>query len=201
MPYDDFVRLFGPGGTFDQFFAQHLRNFVDITQRPWRLVAADGLTPPISPADLMQFQRAAAIRDAFWPAGIAGAAMGLRFELVPLGIDPGATAAVLEVEGNRAILAGEGASTRPIPMQWPARGGITLTFTPSSAGPLATDGAWAAMRLVAAGRLVATRTGDRLRLTLRQGDNNAEFELRTSSIVHPFALRELQEFRCPTLAP
>jgi type VI secretion system protein ImpL len=202
MPYDDFVRLFGPGGTFDQFFAQHLRNFVDTTQRPWRLVAADGLTPPISPADLMQFQRAAAIRDAFWPAGIAGAAMGLRFELVPLGVDPGATAAVLEAEGNRAVLAGEGATTRPIPLAWPARGGITLSFTPdSSAGPLGTDGAWAAMRLVAAGRLLATRTGDRLRLTLRQGDRSAEFELRTSSIVHPFALRELQEFRCPALAP
>ncbi|MGX9963616.1 type VI secretion system membrane subunit TssM [Roseomonas sp. F4] len=201
-PYDDFVRLFGPGGVFDQFFAQHLRNFVDTTQRPWRPVAAEGLTPPITPADLMQFQRAAAIRDAFWPAGLAGAALGLRFELVPMGVDPGATGAVLEVEGNRVVLAGEGASTRPIPMLWPSRAGITLTFTPpSSAGPLATDGAWASMRLVASGRLATTRAADRLRLTLTQGERRAEFELRASSIVHPFALRELQDFRCPTLAP
>ncbi|MGK7862557.1 type VI secretion system membrane subunit TssM [Falsiroseomonas sp. E2-1-a4] len=201
-PYDDFVRLFGPGGVFDQFFAQHLRNFVDTTQRPWRPVAADGLVPPVTPADLLQFQRAAAIRDAFWPAGAAGAAMGLRFELVPLGIDPGATVAVLEVEGNRVVLAGEGATSRPIPMQWPARGGITLTFDPpSSAGPLATDGAWAAMRLVSRGRLTTTRAADRLRLTVQHGDRRAEFELRASSIMHPFGLRELQDFRCPALAP
>ncbi|NKE46920.1 type VI secretion system membrane subunit TssM [Roseomonas frigidaquae] len=201
-PYDDFVRLFGPGGVFDQFFAQHLRNFVDTTQNPWRPVAADGLVPPVTQADLRQFQRAAAIRDAFWPAGIAGAAMGLRFELVPLGIDPGATGAVLEVEGNRVVLAGEGATSRPIPMQWPARGGITLTFDPpSSAGPLATDGAWAAMRLVSRGRLTTTRAADRLRLTLQHGERRAEFELRASSIVHPFGLRELQDFRCPALAP
>lgn len=201
-PYDDFVRLFGPGGVFDQFFAQHLRNFVDTTQRPWRPVAAEGLVPPVTTADLLQFQRAAAIRDAFWPAGIAGAAMGLRFELVPLGVDPGATGAVLEVEGNRAVLAGEGATTRPVPLQWPARSGITLTFDPpSSAGPLATDGAWASMRLVAAGRLTTTRAADRLRLSLPQGDRRAEFELRASSIVHPFGLRELQDFRCPVLAP
>jgi type VI secretion system protein ImpL len=28
-----------------------------------------------------------------------------------------------------------------------------------------------------------------------------DFELRAGSTQHPFGLRELQEFRCPTLAP
>jgi type VI secretion system protein ImpL len=203
MPYDDFIRLFGPGGVFDQFFAQHLRNFVDISQRPWRLVAADGLTPPITPADLLQFQRAAAIRDGFFPAGLVGAAMGLRFELIPLGLDPGSTGAVLEVEGNRVALTPGAAGVRPIPMQWPSRGGLTLTFEPAplAGAPLQTDGAWASMKFIARGRLLATNSADRLRLTMQQGDRRAEFELRASSIVHPFALRELAEFRCPTLAP
>jgi type VI secretion system protein ImpL len=203
MPYDDFVRLFGPGGVFDQFFAQHLRNFVDTTQRPWRPVAAEGLTPPISNADILQFQRAAAIRDGFFPSGLVGAAMGLRFELVPLGVDPGSTSATLEVEGNRVVIPRGGPNPRPIPMQWPSRGGITLSFDPAPATgqPIATDGAWAAMRLVSRGRLLATNAADRMRLTLQQGERSVEFELRASSIVHPFALRELAEFRCPTLAP
>ncbi|MGG5812420.1 type VI secretion system membrane subunit TssM [Falsiroseomonas sp. CW058] len=202
MPLDDFVRLFGPGGVFDQFFAQHLRNFVDTTQRPWRLVAADGLAPPISPADLMQFQRAAAIRDGFFPSGLVGAAMGLRFELLPQGMDPGANGAVLEVEGNRVNIARGAAGARPVPMIWPSRGGVTLGFdpAPASGAPIATDGAWASMRFVARGQLTQIgQATDRFRLRLVQGERSAEFELRASSVQNPFALRELAEFRCPAL--
>jgi type VI secretion system protein ImpL len=201
MPLDDFVRLFGPGGVFDQFFAQNLRNFVDTSQRTWRPVAADGLPPPVSPGDIAQFQRAAAIRDAFFPASIPGqASLGLRFELMPLGLDPGANGAVLEVEGNKNNIAKGAQGARPVPMQWPSRGAVSLSFEPSS-GSITTDGPWAAMKFVARGRLLATNTPDRLRLTLQQGERSAEFELRASSIVHPFALRELAEFRCPQLSP
>ncbi len=84
---DDFIRLFGPGGVFDQFFTQNVRQYADITSLPWRPVATDGLPPPICAADLVQFQRARAIRDAFFP-GVAS--IGLRFELVPRNMDPGA---------------------------------------------------------------------------------------------------------------
>jgi type VI secretion system protein ImpL len=202
MPFDDFVRLFGPGGTFDQFFAQHLRNFVDTTQRPWRLVAADGLAPPISPADLMQFQRAAAIRDGFFPSGLVGAAMGLRFELMPQGMDPGATGAVLEVESNRVNIARGAVGARPIPLIWPSRGGVSMTFEPAplSGAPITFDGAWSSMKLVARGQLTQIgQASDRFRLRLVQGERSAEFELRASSVQNPFALRELAEFRCPAL--
>ena len=119
-----------------------------------------------------------------------------------MGVDPGATSATLEVEGNRVAIPRDGPAPRPIPMQWPSRGGITLTFDPEAfAGPIAFDGAWSSMKLVARGRLLATRAQDRLRLTLQQGERSVEFELRASSIVHPFALAELREFRCPALAP
>ena len=202
MPLDDFVRMFGPGGVFDQFFAQHLRNFVDITQRPWRLVAADGLAPPISPADLMQFQRAAAIRDGFFPSGLVGAAMGLRFEILPQGMDPGATSAVLEVEGQRVNIVRGAVGARPIPMIWPSRGGMMLTFdpVPQTGQPVTTDGPWAALRFVSRGQLTQIGpAGDRFRLRMVQGERSVEFELRASSVQNPFALRELADFRCPAL--
>jgi type VI secretion system protein ImpL len=54
---------------------------------------------------------------------------------------------------------------------------------------------------VARGRLQPTSVPDKLRLTLEQGGRSVEFELRTSSIVHPFAMRELTEFSCPQLKP
>ncbi|HWT08078.1 MAG TPA: type VI secretion IcmF C-terminal domain-containing protein, partial [Roseomonas sp.] len=179
---------------------QNVRQYADITQLPWRPVATDGLPPPISAADLMQFQRARAIREAFFP-GVAS--IGLRFELVPQSMDAGALQATLEAEGVRTEIT-RNSAFRPIPLSWPARGNTTLTFDPPSlAGPLAYDGAWSALRLVMrrGSTLTATPARERLRLRVTQGDRVIDFELRAGSTQHPFGLRELTEFRCPTLSP
>jgi type VI secretion system protein ImpL len=201
MPVDDFARLFSPGGALDQFFAQWIRPYVDTTQRPWRLVATAGLAPPVTQADVLQFERAQAIRDAFFPGGAMMG--GLRFELVPQGLDPNAQGAILEVDGTRYEMP-RGGSGRPIPLGWPSRGNLTLNFEPaSSAGPLGFDSGWSAFKLVTGRQaaLQATGQADRLRATVTQGDRSVVFELRTGSTIHPFGLRELQEFRCPQLAP
>ncbi|NMJ39952.1 type VI secretion system membrane subunit TssM [Roseomonas sp. JC162] len=200
LPVDDFNRLFGRGGVFDQFFTQNVRQYVDTTQNPWRPMATDGLPPPISAADLMQFQRAAQIRDAFYPSA---ASLGLRFDLVPRSMDPGATQAILEFEGTRTEIA-QGGSARPIAMSWPARGNTTLTFDPpSTVGPLAYDGPWSAMRLVMRrnSTLAAGPSPERLRLRVQQGERTIDFELRAGSSQHPFGLAALQQFRCPTFSP
>jgi type VI secretion system protein ImpL len=201
MPVDDFARLFGPGGALDLFFAQWVRPYVDTTQKPWRLVATAGLEPPVAQADVLQFERAQAIRDAFFPGGAMLG--GLRFELAPQGFDPNAQGAILEVEGSRHEMA-RGGPGRPIPLSWPTRGNLTLNFEPpSSAGPIAFDGGWSAFKLVTGRQasLQATNQPARMRATVNQGDRSVVFELRTGSTIHPFGLRELQEFRCPTLAP
>lgn len=200
LPVDDFMRLFGPGGVFDQFFTQNVRQYVDTTQTPWRPMATDGLPPPISAADLMQFQRAVAIRTAFFPSV---ASLGLRFELVPRQMDPGALSATLEFEGTRSEIT-QGGPARPIALSWPARGNLTLSFDPpSSAGPLAYDGAWSALRLVMrrGSTLGAGPSRERMRLRVVQGERSMDFELRAGSAQHPFGLAELQQFRCPTLSP
>jgi len=202
MPIDDFVRLFAPGGALDQFFAQHIRPYADTTQRPWRPVAAEGLEqPPVSQADLMQFQRAQAIRDAFFPSGVPGLGLGLRWQITPTGISAGAAGATLDNEGNRVAIP-PGGGGRPIELSWPSRAPVSLTFDPAaSTGPLAYEGPWASLRLVFLGRLVATPQPDRFRLTVPAGDRVAEFTLQAASSVNPFGLRELAEFRCPQLAP
>lgn len=198
MPVDDFIRLFAPGGVFDSFFTQHLRPYADTTQRPWRPVATDGLPPPISQQDLIQFQRAQAIREAFFPAGVAN---GFRFQLLPQGLSAGVTAATLEASGARVAL-NPGGGGRPIDVQFPALHPITLTFDPaSSAGELAYDGAWSTLKLVFLHRVTATPQPDRFRLMVERGDRRAEFILQAASSVNPFGLREMLEFRCPTFTP
>ncbi|WP_137125144.1 type VI secretion system membrane subunit TssM [Roseomonas sp. HF4] len=200
IPVDDFNRLFGRGGVFDQFFTQTLRPYVDTTSTPWRPVATDGLPPPVSAADLMQFQRAVAIREAFYPSV---ASLGLRFDLVPRGMDPGALSATLEFEGTRTEIQ-QGGAARPIALTWPARGNTTLTFDPPAiVGPLAFDGPWSALRLVMrrGSTLARGPSPERMRLRVVQGERSIDFELRAGSSQHPFGLAELAQFRCPTLAP
>lgn len=204
MPMGDFVRLFGPNGAFDQFFNQNLRGVVDARQKPWKPLAVDGMPSPVSGSDVAQFERAAAIRDAFFPTPLPGQAAGsLRFELVPASLDAGAKGAVLEVDGTKTTIpAGTASGGRAIAVSWPSNSAISLSFdgeAPQST--IVSEGPWAALRLVARGRLQPTNVPDRLRLTLQQGGRTAEFELRTGSIVHPFTLRELGEFRCPQLSP
>jgi type VI secretion system protein ImpL len=203
MPMGDFVRLFGPGGAFDQFFSQSLQGLVDTSQRVWRPVTPDGAAAPISAADVAQFQRAAAIRNAFFPTPLPGqATAGLRFDLVAQSLDAGTSGAVLEVDGVKTPIAAGAAPGRVAAMHWPSNARVSLGFDgdpPSQA--LVNDGPWAAMRFIARGRLQATAVQDRMRLSIQNGARTAEFELRTSSIVHPFGLRELAEFRCPQLKP
>jgi type VI secretion system protein ImpL len=127
---------------------------------------------------------------------------GLRFFLVPLGLDPAARGAVLDVEGKKTVIPPGAQLGQPIELQWPARGNVSLSFDGEpAASALVNDGPWASLRFVARARIQPGAVPERLRLTLQSGQRSADFELRTNSIVHPFAMRELAEFRCPTLSP
>jgi type VI secretion system protein ImpL len=203
MPMVDFSRLFGRGGAFELFFAQNLSTTVDRSQSAWRAVSPDGGAAPISPGDLAQFQRADVIREAFFPPALPNqAAAGFSFELAPVSLDGGAKGAVLEVNGTKTPIAAGAVGGRTVSLQWPSQGNISLSFDGEPAtGALGNDGPWASLRFVARGKLTPTGDATRFRLSFQQGLRTAEFELRTNSRVHPFALRELAEFRCPQLAP
>lgn len=193
MPMADFQRLFGQGGALEQFFDQNLREFVDTSGPVWRPVSVAGGPSPISAGDVAQFQRASQIRNAFFAAG--GAA--IRVDMVPLG----GTGAVLDVAGARTKAA-DGLAARTVSMQWPNAGPVSLAFDGEPvANAWVYDSPWAALRLVSRGQLQRTAAPDRLRVSFQLGAKTAQFELRTSSIVHPFGLRALAEFRCPQLAP
>ncbi len=196
---DDFTRLLGPGGAVDAFFNTQLKPYVDTAARPWKLKPAEGgMVPPVTPADLAQFQRAAAIRDLFFPAGSARPLV--RFDVTPGVLDPMASSAVLTLEGT-AITATRDAPARPAAVTWPGRaqaGGRTgLAMTSTDAAPLLTlsaDGPWAVFRLMS--RAKAAGTGDRVALSFGS-DRQVRFDLRANP--NPFAGTALTEFRCPTV--
>jgi type VI secretion system protein ImpL len=201
IPLDDFGRLFSPNGMINQFFNQQLRPFVDTSGTPWKAQPVAGVAPPISPGDLAQFQRAAAIGDLFFAGGAAQPTV--RFEITPGILDAGAKQVTLEL-GGQVITYAHGPQ-RATPITWPGANGIDsarLVFEPApSSGPpvLSASGPWALFRLFDQGTLQQSGSSERYTLTFHVGDRQASFDIRAGSVLNPFAPGILHDFRCPGL--
>jgi type VI secretion system protein ImpL len=201
IPLDDFGRLFSANGMINQFFNQQLRPFVDTSGTPWKAQPVAGVAPPISPGDLAQFQRAAAIGDLFFAGGAAQPTV--RFEITPGTLDGGAKQVTLEL-GGQVITYAHGPQ-RSTPIAWPGANGINsarLVFEPApSSGPpvLSASGPWALFRLFDQGTLQQSGSSERYTLTFHVGDRQASFEIRAGSVLNPFAPGILHDFRCPGL--
>jgi type VI secretion system protein ImpL len=201
IPLDDFAKLFAPGGLIDGFFNTQLRPYVDVSGTVWKGQPVEGVAPPVSPADLAQFQHASVIRDLFF--GVGGNTPSLRFDLTPVFLDGAAKQVTLELGGTKISYAhGPPSATQ---LTWPGSTGMStvrLVFDPAPAGATAAlqaSGPWALFRLIDQGNLQQAGSAERYQLTFRSGERQAIFELRAGSVLNPFARGVLREFRCPTL--
>jgi type VI secretion system protein ImpL len=200
-PLDDFAKLFAPGGLIDGFFNTQLRPYVDTTGKVWKPQSVDGVPAPVSQADLAQFQRAAIIRDLFFAPG--STTIAVRFDIMPVDLDPGASQVSLEFDGTSVTYAhGPSRSTQ---ITWPGPNHMTnvrLVFDPpppGGTGVLAETGPWAMFRLFGRGTLQQAGSPERYTLTFSLGSRSATFELRAGSVMNPFAPGVLQDFRCPSV--
>jgi type VI secretion system protein ImpL len=197
----EFSRLFAPGGLFDGFVNTLLRPYVDMSGPTWRLLPSDSAAAPVAPADLAQFQRAAAIRDAFFPDG--GSMASLRLDITPISIDAGARQVTLDLDGS--VVSYSRGPARSTQITWPRRNQtptVRLVFDPppaDRAGVVQETGPWSMFRLFARGRLQQAATPERYNLTFQVGERQAVFEIRTNSSVTPFTPALLQDFRCPAV--
>ena len=186
VPLDDFTRLLGPGGAIDAFFNTQLKPYVDTTARPWKAKTADNTTAPVTPESLAQFQRAAALRDLFFPSG--SPLPLVRFDVTPTEAGSG----TLEFAGAK-IVSARGTQARPAALSWPATTPARLTIAGTQ--PLEDPGPWSLFRLI--GRAQASVSADRMTLQYGAGEQSARFELRASP--NPFGSMLLSEFRCPVV--
>ena len=170
-PLPDFSRLFAPGGLFDGFVNTLLRPYVDMSGPTWRLLSADNAAAPVSPADLAQFQRAAAIRDAFFADG--GSVASARLDITPLSIDAGASRVTLDLDG--ATISYARGPTRATQITWPGPDQpqtVRLMFEPPPTGRpgvLQETGPWSMFRLFARGQAAAIRTAGAVHTDLPGG--------------------------------
>ena len=202
IPLDDFARLFAPNGMIDQFYTTQLRPFVDTSGAVWKAQPVAGVAPPVTPTDLAQFQRAAAIRDLFFAGGAAQPTV--RFDITPQTLDAGAKQVTIDLDGITISYAH--GPLRATSVTWP--GGATrinnarLVFDPPPAsGPpvVQATGPWALFRLFGQGKLQQGTSSDRYTLTFQLADREASFEIRAGSVLNPFAPGMLRDFKCPGL--
>ena len=184
----EFGRLFGDGGTYDNFFNQNVERLVDRSRTPWRWRPGAGG----GARDMLdQFAAAERIREAFFSAGGSVPAFGFTMEVLELtGPDEHF---VLEIGGEALdYLRG---SRRPIlSLTWPGQSpGITVTFDSSFQEYV---GPWAWFRMVD-DSMYQEETQARYVLSFQQGGARARVRVETDSTANPFAgATLLRQFRC-----
>ena len=197
LSLDEFARVFATGGMLDGFFNTQLKPYVDTTAKPWKPQDPGTAKPLVSAADAAQFQRAATIRDAFFPAGAAGPTV--QMEITPVGQDKRAVTLAI---GGIGIVGGQGpAHTAQI--TWPATdplGSVTLSSDPAAPPlPISESGPWALFRLFSRGRLQPPgKTGQQV-LTFPAAGGPISYEIKAMGQTSPFTPGLLTDFRCPVV--
>src|SRR5262249_5382336 len=192
---DDFSKVFAPGGDLDDFFQKNLAVLVDTSGRQWRPRSGDGGSP-VSPQTIAQFQRAAAIRDAFYRSGSKMPAASAELALTQ--IDERLTHATIEIDNQ--VMRFDRIASIPARLAWPSQrpgGRVRLQVYPTGAA-IAFEGTWALFRLIDRGNPQVGPQSERMQLTYVLEGARVVFELRASSAVYnPFHLQALEDFRCP----
>ena len=194
-PLDDFARLFAPGGVMDRFFQSQLAPFVDTSGKIWRQREVGGVAAPATSASIVQFQRADAIRDAFFPAGGNQPQLSLTILPAPDGVQ---SLAVLKIGSAAADTGGSDGSAMQV--TWPGAdgpGGASLSVAGKAV--LQEDGPWALFRLLGHGRIGPTGTPGRDTVAFPITGGTARFTVRAGSSHDPIAPDLLSAFHCPVL--
>ncbi|HXN89338.1 MAG TPA: ImcF-related family protein, partial [Methylocella sp.] len=208
VPLVDFGRLFAPQGVIDKFFTNQIAQFVDTSKQiwSWRRDTVVGHALASSIETLKEFQRAAQIRDTFFATG--GLFPSMTLTVVPPAIPiqsaaPGMTPTNIgiKMEVNGAPIVSAPGGIAPMVVQWPGAGGgrAAITVTSDQAQQPAVierNGPWSLFRLVEAGAPVAR--GDKVTVSYVVGGREIQYQIGAGSVLNPFTLPALREFRCPS---
>jgi len=200
MSREDFARTFGAGGLVDGFFQRNLVAYVDTSARPWAYRKPGASGRGETPESLQQFQRAQAIREAFFRDG--GRQLGTRLEFRLVELDAGAGEFTLDVDGQ--VLRFRPGAQAPQSLQWPGAGQtgrvhLQLVRAGGGAGPgHVFEGPWALFHLLDRVRVEPGASPDRAQLVFDVEGHKARFEVKSSTPLNPVLRRDLEQFQCPT---
>jgi len=196
VPLSEFAQLFAPDGILDRFFNTHLAVHADMGGRDWTWRADSPLADRLSLTTLRQFQRAAKIREAFFPG--RSATVELEVTLNQTAAHDRIKQAILSVDDQQVITRAVG--NTPQTIKWPGLGTTTsLQILPemnNRESLIRYQGPWAFLQFIRDGN--PRQVGDVLQVGYVIGGRNISFDIRVNSLENPFNLAELSEFTCPS---
>lgn len=196
VPLSEFAQVFAPDGALDRFFNTHLAVHANMGAGDWTWNADSPLADKLSLQTLRQFQRAAAIRDAFFPGG--SPTVNLEITILQTAAHDRIRQSVLVVDDQPVQMRKKG--NTPVTIRWPGGGGnASLQLLPeigNRESQKVWQGPWAFLQFIQEGS--PRQVGDVLQVTHIVGGRNITYEIRVNALQNPFNLAELREFRCPT---
>lgn len=194
---NDFARMFAPGGLMDAFFQEHLMHQVDMSGGRWRFKPGIDGQAAANFRYLDAFQRAAVIRDVFFPAG--GNQPRIDMAFTPVQLDAELSQVLLDVDGQ--VLRYAHGPQVAMGVQWPGpRGGrqVSLEAQPQSEGSgMRATGAWALLRLLDKAQPVSGASAGAQRLSFALGGRQFVVDVVANSSKNPWRLAEMRGFSCP----
>ncbi|WP_244427873.1 type VI secretion system membrane subunit TssM [Sinorhizobium fredii] len=196
VPLAEFTKLFGPNGVIDKFFSEKLSLLVEMSPGGWDWKQGDRIGQELSKATLREFQRAAEIRDAFFPAG--SPMLALQMVVKPQTLSGNADFALLEVNGT--VIQSQQVGNAPVNLTWPGTGGGSASISifpemPGRTSNIAANGPWAFLRLLTMGSVSAGSDGIGARFVI--GGREVSYRIELGQVSNPFLLPALNEFKCP----
>lgn len=192
---DDFGQVFGAGGLLDEFFRQRLSSLVDTGKNPWVYKPlADG-ERPAAPAALADFQRAARIREGFFRSG--GRTPGFKLEIRATEMSEGLSELSLDIDGQ--VMRFVAGNTTSSVVTWPSQkvnSQIQLATVPAST-TLTFEGPWALFRFFDRFDVQPSSRPEKFNVAVAVGGKRARLEVTANSVMNPFRMKEIQQFRCP----
>ena len=192
---DDFGQMFGMGGMLDDFYQRRLMALVNTGTTPWSYKPLSDGSKPATPAALIDFQRAARIREGFFRSG--GKTPGFKLEMRAVEMSDGLKEFALDIDGQ-VINFVTGNSTSVV-LNWPSQkvsSHIHIAAVPAIT-PLSFEGPWALFRLFDRFEVQPSSQPEKFTLTINLEGRRVRFEVIANSVVNPFRMREIQQFRCP----
>ncbi|WP_454767043.1 type VI secretion system membrane subunit TssM [Cupriavidus campinensis] len=197
---EDFNHVFAADGLLDGFFKTSLAPHVDTSSRPWRYKAISAGMPPVHGPSLEPFERAAAIREAFFREPGAKR-MAWKVDARVASLDPEILELSLDIDGQQIRYAHGPVVT--FQLAWPGpRGGAVAEIAASprirpDTSTIVTSGPWALFRLVDRGRRIGTASASHMVVDFTFDDRHAALELVTGGHANALSGQILNGFTCP----
>ncbi len=190
-----FGEFFGPGGRMEQFHTTYLQPHVSRTPNGLQPIADSSIGARLSPEALAQFDRAEAIRAAFFSVGSQTPSVSMF--VTHVSSSPTVDLAMLTLNGATI-------QTRPgdaaASLAWPGTGsGVQVQLFPEQRGRSSradfNSGRWAIVDFLRRGQ--TRRDGNVVVVTHEIGGRTITYRLEFDSTTVPFLMRELFDFSCP----